>query len=442
MYPPKEVSELRNISGLLNLDKITEKILGELIVADTKHNIDVTQYGNQPKTSIQHYLVNMLHEVLISLDKSNNAAVILSMIDWKEAFPRQCPKLGIEAFMKLGVRPCLLPILVNFFQDRTMQVKWHGILSAIRTLKGGGPMGSTLGLLEYIMQSNDNSDDLKSSEKFKFIDDLSILEVICLLSIGIASFNCKAEVPNDIGIGDCFIPAENLKTQAHINKICEWTTQNKMMLNHKKSNLMIFNNSKKMKVKTRIQMNGVNLQIVDSAKLLGTIITSDLKWEKNTAELVKKGNCRLQILRKAKKYTTDYSDLKTIYIAYVRSIIEQSAVVWHSSLTQENSLDIERIQKGAVRNILGENFVDYERGLDTLNLQSLSERREKLCLNFAQNCKNNPKTKQHFRILMKKHIMQTRKGNKYEIDFAKKKRFKSSTIPYSQNLLNEHELAK
>ena len=165
----------KNVSGLLNLNKIAEKIIGEMVISDTKKNIDIAQYGNQSETSIQHYLVNMLHEIMSNLDKSdqtNKIAVILAMIDWKEAFPRQCPKLGVRAFKKMGVRSALLPLLVNFFQNRSMQVKWHGILSEIRRLKGSGPQGSTLGLLEYLMQSNDNCDGLTAEEKFKFIDDL------------------------------------------------------------------------------------------------------------------------------------------------------------------------------------------------------------------------------------------------------------------------------
>ena len=36
-------------------------------------------------------------------------------------------------------------------------------------------------------------------------------------------------------------------------------------------------------------------------------------------------------------------DMKTLYIAYVRSHLEQSAVVWHSSLTNQNIHDLERV---------------------------------------------------------------------------------------------------
>ena len=152
-FPPKSVNELRNISGLLNFDKVAQSIIGEMITSDMKDKMDPSQYGNQKKTSIQHYLLNMLHSILSALDKNQNGnkfAVIASLIDWKEAFPRQCHKLGVEAFMEMGVRTSLIPALINFFQDRRMAVKWHGQLSELKQLNGSGPQGSTIGLLEYL----------------------------------------------------------------------------------------------------------------------------------------------------------------------------------------------------------------------------------------------------------------------------------------------------
>ena len=37
-------------------------------------------------------------------------------------------------------------------------VKWNGCLSVPKHIHGGGPQGATLGLLEYLSQSNDNAD--------------------------------------------------------------------------------------------------------------------------------------------------------------------------------------------------------------------------------------------------------------------------------------------
>ena len=129
-----------------------EKLISELIISDMSPNMDPTQYGNQKGVSVQHYLINMVHRILTALDNNSRRetfAVVANMIDWNNAFPRQCPKLGIESFIQNGVRPGLIPVLISYFQDREMSVKWHGCRSAPRKVNGGGPQGVTLGLLEY-----------------------------------------------------------------------------------------------------------------------------------------------------------------------------------------------------------------------------------------------------------------------------------------------------
>jgi hypothetical protein len=53
---------------------------------------------------------------------------------------------------------------------------------------------------------------------------------------------------------------------------------------------MIFNFTEKYQFGTRLVMENANLEVIDSVKLLGTIVTNDLKWDQNTAHLAKKSN--------------------------------------------------------------------------------------------------------------------------------------------------------
>ena len=121
--------------------------------------------------------------------------------------------------------------------------------------------------------------------------------------------------------------------------------KSKMILNQKKTKLMIFNFTNKYKFTTRLELNDENIEVVPKTKLLGVILTNDLKWDENTLSLVQRANGRMELLRKVAKFTTSIDDKKEIYISYIRSIFEQSCEVWHSSLTQENENDLERIQK-------------------------------------------------------------------------------------------------
>ena len=100
---------------------------------------------------------------------------------------------------------------------------------------------------------------------------------------------------------------------------------------------------------------------------------------------------RLQILRKAAEYTSSKEDLKIIYISYIRSILEQSAVIWQASITKENRIDLKRVQKNATRIIFKNKYKDYQESLTDLNLQTLEERRNKLSFKFAKNFIKNKK---------------------------------------------------
>ena len=64
----------------------------------------------------------------------------------------------------------------------------------------------------------------------------------------------------------------------------------------------------------------------------------------------------MELLRKVAEFTKSVEDKKEIYVLYIRSILEQSSVVWHSSSTKENAEDLERVQKCAVKLILGEKY--------------------------------------------------------------------------------------
>jgi hypothetical protein len=357
----------------------------------------------------------MINEILISVDRNSaneKFAVFCSLIDWKQAFDRQCPTLGVKSFVKNGVRNSLVPLLINYFEDRQMIVKWRGLESTVRKLIGGGPQGSLWGILEYLSQSNDNTDFVDNKEKFKFIDDLSILEIINLMSIGIASYQFKMHVASDIPTNGYFIPNKNLKTQEYLNSICNWTTTNKMELNRKKSKAMIFNFTRDYQFTSRTTMDDY-VDIIIETKLLGVMVADDLSWDSNTSYPVKRANARMRLLHKLVEFGVPQADLVNIYILYVRSILEQSCQVWHSSLTLENFQNLERVQKNALKIILQEDYLSYSNALEVTNLGSLFERRNQLCLKFAKSSLKHDLMKEMFPLNPQGHGMETRFKEKF-----------------------------
>ena len=212
-----------------------------------------------------------------------------------------------------------------------------------------------------------------------------------------------------------------------------------MLINEKKTKCMIFNYTDNHQFTTRLDINKQQIDVIDSTRLLGTIITNNLCWDLNTATIVRKANARMELIRRVAEFGTPIEDMKEIYILFVRSILEQSATVWHSSLTQENIQDLERVQKSATKIILNDSEMQYEKRLAKLGLETLSSRRETLCLNFAIKCTKSEKVKNMFPLNEKRHDMETRNEDKFKVQFANTTRLKNSPIVYMQKLLNENE---
>ena len=245
------------------------------------------------------------------------------------------------------------------------------------------------------------------------MDDLTVFEIILISNVGIATHNLTQNVPTNIPLHNQVVPNEHHRSQEYLEKIADWTDQKKMVLNEKTSKAMIFNFSKKYQFTTNLKLKGDKLKVLKETKLLGTVITIDLKWNKNTDYIVKNANKRMKMLHVAAKFINNHQDLVYLYKTFIRSVMEFSAVVWHSSLSQANISDIERIQKSAMKVILKDQYKDYKSALSQLKLESLSKRREILCLKFAKKCLKLNKFKRMFPMNNKSHSMKQRKSKKF-----------------------------
>ena len=210
-----------------------------------------------------------------------------------------------------------------------------------------------------------------------------------------------------------------------------------MKVNEKKTKNLISNLTRIYQFRTDIKLKGEKVKTINNIKLLGTTITNDLKWNENTKMIVKSSNKRMQFLHRAAKFTNNISDLKMIYMLQIRSKLEQSAVVWHSGLTDKNKRNLERVQKSALKIILKEKYIDYKNALSVMKMDSLEVRREKLCLKFAKACVKNEKVSDIFPRDCMNHSMEKRGREVFYVKKAKTERLRKSAVVSIQNLLNK-----
>ena len=98
---------------------------------------------------------------------------------------------------------------------------------------------------------------------------------------------------------------------------------------------------------------------------------------------------------------------------------------------------LERLQKCAFRIILKNSYESFENALKVMNMDTLDKRREKLCLRFAKSCLRHDRMRSMFPMKRTSHSMNKR--NTEKINKAITNRYKNSSIPYVQILLNDNE---
>ena len=120
----------------------------------------------------------------------------------------------------------------------------------------------------------------------KFVDDRTIAEAINIKDKIVPHSNPNPVQPTTFhSRTGHYLPPESSYIHKEIARLQEYSSANQMKINVEKTKLMIF---KAIDVHPVIEMDDKQLEIVESMKLLGVIVTSDMKWHQNTDFITQK----------------------------------------------------------------------------------------------------------------------------------------------------------
>ena len=382
----------------------------------------------------EHLLVAMMDRIMSQLDKPGMTAVIRAAADWASAFDRTDPTKSVTKFINMGVRRSLVPILMQFLTDRQMSVKFNNAESQVYTLVGGGPQGSQTGQQTYIVASDDSSYHVPREDRYKFCDDVSLLEVVMLGDI-LTEYNFLEHVPSDIGVDQPFLDPSKCTTNENLNKIATWTDENLMLLNEAKSEYQIFTRSRQ-EFAARFSINNRTIERKFASKVLGVWLQPDGGWNKNTKEICKRAYSKLPMLTKLKYAGAKTEDLIQIYKLFIRSTAEYSCVVFHGNLGAKNTAAIEKTQSTCLKVIYPK--LSYSEALTKSGLETMARRRQNRCLTFSLKAAKHPTQNRLFPI-NPKSTHPLRRHEKYKVNHAYNEFYRNSAVPFCQRLLNDHQ---
>ena len=231
--------------------------------------------------------------------------------------------------------------------------------------------------------------------------------------------------------------------QGDLDNLKTFATQKMLKIKEKKTNVMKFNFSKNYDFPPEFTVEGFveQIKVVTETKLLGIVITADLKWSQNTEFICKRAYKKMWTLRRMKVLDIEPYVILDVYQKEIRSVLELAVPAWHSGLTQKQSSDIERVQRVAVSIILsdcntGVSEYSYDMALVILNIEPLDVRREKLCKTFA---KKTLKSRHSDMFSDNKNPHDTRNKPDYLQPHCNTKRFYNSPLNYLTRLLNSEK---
>jgi hypothetical protein len=98
-------------------------------------------------------------------------------------------------------------------------------------------------------------------------------------------------------------------------------------------------------------MSNTVIKEVETHKHLGVYLSNDGSWHEHIEYIKQKAWARINIMQKL-KFILDRKSLETIYMSFVRPILEYADVVWDNT-TKKHENDLEQVQLEAMRIISG-----------------------------------------------------------------------------------------
>ena len=263
---PKSIdTDLRPISLTAVLSKILESFVFNWLAPIVMPYMDPFQFGSVKKSSTTHALVHLVHYCLSALE-TPNTIIRTCFIDFSKAFDRIDHNILMRKLQLLNVPPVLLNWCSSFLQGRQQRVKLKTCKSDWKEIKAGVPQGTKLGPLFFLIMVNDLSSELTL---YKYVDDCAISEVVRV---------CEPDLP---------------KLQQELDNVTQWSSANNMKLNVKKTKDFTVSFLINQPLAQPLIVNNQPLEAVNTIKLLGVNLTSDLKWTTHIRHISSKESKRL-----------------------------------------------------------------------------------------------------------------------------------------------------
>ena len=319
----------RPVSVLCAFSKIYERLvynrlINFLYLNDTLYKY---QFGFREKHSTELALILLLDKITSAIE--NNEYTVAVFLDLSKAFDMVNHNILLSKLEFYGVRGLPLNWFSSYLSNRNQYVRYNGHDSCKSNISCGVPQGSILGPLLFLVFINDLHNVSKKLFFVLFADDSNLL-----LSGSNLNDLCK-------------------QMNAELKNVVNWFKTNKLCLNVKKTNFMVFSAKNKSCAQSQlsISVDDVTVDQVYQTKFLGVIIESKLNWTSHIDYVAGKISKCIGIITKARKILNEKT-LTGLYYTFVYPYLNYCCSVWGMA-PEIHISKLHKLQKRIVRVISG-----------------------------------------------------------------------------------------
>lgn len=309
-----ELNNFRPIALTSILGKCFEKIIKKRLIGEIKTDLDPFQFAYRKARGTDDALATLFQSILKHLDESSTNYVRLLLLDFSSAFNTILPHVLVQKLIGMGVSSTLSLIILDFLGNRPQRVRTNTGFSSYTSLCTGSPQGCILSPFLFTLYTDELRSDTPTSILLKYADDVAIVGLL----------------------GDVKGKETELKFLNTIKKSVDWCKENNLILNEEKTRELVFDFRRNVRDIESIKVNEKVIVRTNECKYLGITIDDKLMMGKHVAEVRKKLQKRMFVIKKLKGTGISRRLVTVSYISFVESLCRYGHVIIEPLLGNKN----------------------------------------------------------------------------------------------------------